>query len=89
MTQPDQDNASQPYTVRGWLDRIGKNGKPEHIDLTPQEVADAESRFGFQDIVNIYVELSDGSKIRPYRFCGPNDGITASTDDDGNVHVSI
>jgi hypothetical protein len=82
---PDQP----PHVVRGWLDRRGKNGKPEHIDLTPQEVQDADARFGYHDLVNIFVELSDGTQIRPYRFCGPNDGIITTTDPDGNTNVSI
>lgn len=85
---PETDD-TQPYIVRGWIDRIGKGGNPEHIDLTAQEVQDAESRFGSNDLVNIFVEMSDGTKIRPYRFCGPSDGISASTDSDGNVKVSI
>jgi hypothetical protein len=89
MTTPDQIPTSNPYTVRGWLDRAGKNGKPEHIDLTPDEVANAEARFGYADIVNIFVELSDGTKMRPYRFCGPPDGITTTTNEDGDIHVSI
>jgi hypothetical protein len=63
------EGIDEPTPVKGWLDRIDKDGKPEHIDFSPDELEQITKRFTDDDLVNVMVEFSDGTTFRPFRFC--------------------
>lgn len=81
----DETN-EQAVPVKGWLDRIDKNGKPEHVDFdTPEAIAQAQNHYSDDDLANLIVEYSDGTKARPYRFCPTVASVeTVETEDEGN-----
>jgi hypothetical protein len=74
--------------VKGWLDRVDKDGQPEHIDFTVDEIRDAPNHYTDQELGDLKVEFSDGSIVRPYRFCATAVEIVHTVDPETGEIIS-
>lgn len=89
MATPEE-NETEPTPVKGWLIRPKDGGGTERIDFTVDEVRNADAHYTEDDLVNIEVELSNGSVIRPYRFASSSvvsvDKVDPETGETISVH---